>query len=197
MIKENHLIGGEMMDLLIAQYSREMHSAMVYFDLASYVESANYLGFSKFFQSRAAEELEHAHKFFTFICDGGGIARLETLESPHKFEDPTLIELFEKALEHEQYITDNIYKLKEFALANREHATDNFLIWFVEEQVEEEASLDVIITHLQRAEGNEAAVLEIEEGVNNFYGPMSPEEDEDFYPCKSFIPRRHRWVLSD
>ena len=126
------------------------------------VERDNYLGFSKLFQDRAAEELEHAHKFFTFISDADGTAYINAMEEP-KIKDESLLGLFRQALKHEQFISDSIFKLKELAVSDKEHPTEQFLAWFIEEQVEEEASLDVIISNLERIDGNEAAILELQE----------------------------------
>ena len=57
------------------------------------------------------------------------------------------------------------YARKYFASEHKEAPADNFLIWFIDEQVEEEASLDVILTNLKRSEGNEAAILKIQESL--------------------------------
>jgi ferritin len=53
-------------------------------------------------------------------------------------------------MEHEKYITSRINDLVDLAIAEKDHAANNFLQWFVAEQVEEEASVDEVIQKLQR-----------------------------------------------
>ena len=75
-------------------------------------------------------------------------AWLEGLEKP-KSEWNTLLEAFEDALEHEKHITGRINLLADLAIELKDHATGQFLLWFVEEQVEEEASANEVIAKLQ------------------------------------------------
>lgn len=169
MPKKNHIVGPKMLKLLVEQYNREMFSALVYLQLAAVVERDNYLGFSQFFQGRAYEEWDHAHKFSKFISDAGGLAQLKAMPEP-KVPKESLLDLFKQALDHEQMISDKIFKLKELAIKSKEYPTENFLIWAIREQLEEEASLDTIITNLERVKGDEAAVLAIQEGLTNYLG---------------------------
>ena len=68
--------------------------------------------------------------------------------------DETALSLFEKSLAHEQHITECIFKLKDLARSESDHATDVFLEWFVNEQVEEEASTRAVIDQLKMVDGN-------------------------------------------
>ena len=70
--------------------------------------------------------------------------------------------MFEKSLAHEQHITSCIFKLKDLARAESDHATDNFLEWFVAEQVEEEAAAQGVLDQLKLVDGNSSGLFLID-----------------------------------
>jgi len=164
MPKEIHLASPKMIAELVEQYNKELYSYLVYLQLAAIVERDNYIGFAKFFKKRAEEELVHSNKFFEFISDVNGLAQVKAMKEP-KVNDDSLLGLFKQALDHEQFITDSISKLYEMSLKGKQHTAANFLLWFINEQVEEESSLDVIISNLERSKGNEAAILSLQEDL--------------------------------
>jgi ferritin len=84
------------------------------------------------------------------------------------------LSLFEKALSHEQHITDCIFKLKDLAKSESDHATDVFLEWFVAEQVEEEANARGVIDQLKLVEGNSNGLFLIDREL----ATRVPETDE-------------------
>ena len=57
--------------------------------------------------------------------------------------------LFEEVLKHEQFITSSINEIVAATLAEKDFNTNNFLQWFLTEQVEEEASVRTIIDKLK------------------------------------------------
>ena len=99
------------------------------------------------------EELAHADRFFNYVLERDGEVDLLPLSKP-EVKGETPLSLFEKALEHEQHITSCIFKLKDLARGESDHATDVFLEWFVNEQVEEEASAREVIDQLRLVEGS-------------------------------------------
>jgi len=109
-------------------------------------------GFANWFKMQYQEELAHADKFFNYILERDGEVKLDALDAP-KIKDATPLSLFEGALEHEQHISASIFKLKDLARSESDHATDVFLEWFVTEQVEEEANARGVIDQLKMIDG--------------------------------------------
>lgn len=133
------------------QLNYEFYSSHVYLAAAAYFSNENLDGFANFFLVQAEEERFHALKFFHFINTVGLRAEITGFENPHN-DFTSALDVFEKALAHEKEVTKRIYSLTDTAIGEREHATINFLKWFIDEQVEEEATVDSIIQKLKRIE---------------------------------------------
>lgn len=126
------------------QLNRELHSSYLYLAMAAYFESHNFTGFAKWMRIQSQEEYGHAMKFYNYLVHAGGRVLLSEIEKPaHEWKTPS--EAFAAALKHEEYITDNINALATLAKTEKDHATDIFLHWFVEEQVEEVATSTRIV----------------------------------------------------
>jgi ferritin len=130
------------------QIREEMASAYIYLSMAAYFESANLGGFAHWMKAQSNEELEHAMKFYGYIYDRGGRVVFEALEQPPvDFQGP--VDVFEKTLAHEQYITGRINKLYAQAVEEKDYASVGVLQWFVDEQVEEEKNAGEILDTLK------------------------------------------------
>jgi ferritin len=138
----------KMQDALNKQINEELASAYIYLSMAAYFESINLGGFAHWMQMQSNEEMEHAMKFYGFIHDRGGRVVLEAIaQPPVEFDGPTAV--FEKTLEHEQYISSCIEKLYALAVAENDYASLSTLQWFVDEQVEEEKTAGDILEMLK------------------------------------------------
>ena len=131
-----------------SQINAEMYSAYLYLSMAAYFESENLNGFASWMKVQAQEEMTHAMKFYSFINERGGRVTLDAIEAPQKKWTSPLA-AFEGAYKHEQKVTGLIDGLVETAKAEKDHASEIFLQWFVTEQVEEEASADEIVQKLK------------------------------------------------
>lgn len=130
------------------QLNAELFSAYLYLSMSAYCESSNLKGFANWMRVQALEERDHAMKFFNFIHDRGGRVLMQPIEGPDtKWKSP--LHVFQETYKHEQLVTRLINKLVDLAEKESDHATRNFLQWFVEEQVEEEASADDIVQQLK------------------------------------------------
>ncbi len=133
---------------LNAQLGREMYSSNLYLAMAGYFQSINLKGFAHWMRLQAQEETGHAMKFFDYMLERGGLARISSInEPPSSWDSP--LSAMEDALKHEQYVTQNINSLADLAIREGDHATQIFLQWFVTEQVEEEASVSEIVEKLK------------------------------------------------
>lgn len=131
------------------QLNFEFHSANVYLAMAAYCSGESLDGFANFYIVQAEEERFHAMKIYKFLNDRGQRVTLSGMPDPRNAYD-SILEVFQQAYLHEQEVTKRIYHLADLALNDREHATIQFLKWFIDEQVEEEAMFDTIINKLKR-----------------------------------------------
>jgi ferritin len=138
------MISAKMQTALNKQMNDEFFSSYLYLSMAAYFESNNYSGFAGWMKIQSAEEYGHAMKFFHYIHEVGGNVDLNTINKPQVTWDSPR-KAFEDALAHEQKITDGISNLVNLAIDEKDHATNIFLHWFVEEQVEEVAHSTQIV----------------------------------------------------
>ncbi|WP_461206389.1 ferritin [Clostridium sp. DL1XJH146] len=143
------MISERLFEEINKQINYEFYSAHLYLAMAGYAASLDMPGVENFFKVQAEEEKFHAMKFFDYVNEMGGRVNLSVLEGP-KNDYESLLDLFEEAYEHEKFVTSRIYLLTDIATEEREHATISFLRWFIDEQVEEEATFTSIISKLKR-----------------------------------------------
>lgn len=140
------------------QIRREFESANIYLSMSAYFDSINLPGFANWMMIQFQEEQMHALKFFKYVNDRGGRVKLQTLEGPAvEFDSP--LDVFYKALAHEQKITGHINDLYALALQERDFACQIFLQWYIDEQVEEEKNAGDIISVLKRLGNDEHGLL--------------------------------------
>jgi ferritin len=138
----------KMQDALSKQLNAELYSSYLYLSMSSYFESLDLPGFAGWMRVQAQEEMTHAMKFFDFINERDGRVLLKTIAGPPtEWDSPRAA--FEETYRHEQKVTGLIHKLVDLAIKESDHATNNFLQWFVAEQVEEEASVKEVVQKLK------------------------------------------------
>ena len=146
--KDNPMINEKMQEALNKQINAEIYSSYLYLSMAASFESVSLPGFANWMRCQAQEELVHAIKIYDFINERGGRVTLKSIEAPPVEWDSPLA-AFEAAYEHEQKVTGLINDLVDLAQAEHDHASDNFLQWFVAEQVEEEDSANTIVEKIK------------------------------------------------
>jgi ferritin len=152
------MISPKMQEALNDQINAEYYSSYLYLAMAAHCAGNNLAGFASWFRVQTQEEMFHAMKFFDYVLERGGRVELKPIEGPPtEWDSPVAI--FEATLEHERHVTSLINKLVDLAVAERDHATQAFLQWFVNEQVEEEASAESILRKLQMVAGAPGGVF--------------------------------------
>ncbi len=142
------MLSERMEKALNQQVNAELYSSYLYLSMASYLGSLNLDGFVNWMKVQALEELYHALKLYNFIEQRGGRPRMEAIEKPAtEWDSP--VQVFEAVLEHEQKVTGLINDLVNLAIEDADHATNNFLQWFVAEQVEEEETANGVLQKLK------------------------------------------------
>ncbi|MBT3198805.1 MAG: ferritin [Phycisphaerales bacterium] len=146
------MINKEIADALNSQMNFEMYSANIYMSMASWFDAKNLTGCANWMKIQYAEEMFHCTKFYNYINERGARVLIDGMPAPATEWDSPLA-AFETALGHEQIVTSRINDLVAQAIEAKDHATVNFLQWFIGEQVEEEASVDGVIQQLKLMEG--------------------------------------------
>jgi ferritin len=90
-------------------------------------------------------------------------------------QQASILDAFQQAYAHEKIVTKCFYNLSDIAMNDREHATIQFLKWFIDEQVEEEAMFDTLIHKLKRIDKDSNAffMLDAECGQRKFAAPTA------------------------
>ncbi|GAF04841.1 ferritin [Saccharicrinis fermentans] len=139
-------------NILVRQIEREAYSSNLYLSMASWAETNGFGGVSEWMYAQAEEEKIHLLKFMKYVNERGGKAVIPSVEQPPAdFAD--VQELFERTLEHEQYVTESISEIVGVCLEEKDFTTHNWIQWFVTEQIEEEASVRNIIDKLKLLQG--------------------------------------------
>ncbi len=145
-------------DALNEQINKEFYSSYLYLSMAAWAESKNLPGFAHWLKLQQKEENGHAMKFYKYINERGGNVELGAIKQPpSEFESPT--KLFQDVLNHERYVSESINTIYEKALEEKDYPTQVMLHWFIDEQVEEEASASEILDTLKMAGEKGPALL--------------------------------------
>ncbi|UCF00127.1 MAG: ferritin [Planctomycetota bacterium] len=138
----------KMQNALNDQINAEFYSAYLYLSMQAYFQSLNLPGFANWMSVQTREELTHAMKFYDFVNECAGRVILKAINQPQTNWKSSLA-AFEAAYKHEQMVTGRISNLVNLAIKEKDHATNSFLQWFVNEQVEEEASVNDVVQKLK------------------------------------------------
>ncbi len=171
------MISKKMEEALNGQVNAELYSAYMYLSMESYFKSLNLNGFANWMRVQTQEEVMHAMKIYDFVNERGGRVTLQAIEGPPTEWD-TPLAVFEGVYVHEQKVTDLINDLVDLAIKEKDHATNTFLQWFVNEQVEEESSADEVVQQLKMMENAPGGMfmLDRELGQRVFTPPAAQGE---------------------
>lgn len=136
-LRRHHVLKDEIVDIINRQIKMEAHSSAAYLAMAAWCDVRGYDNSADFFFQQSDEERKHQLKLFHYLCDMECDAVSPTVgETQHDFG--TLREVFEKALEHEIAVSDSIHEIVGECRKYNDIATEEFMRWFVQEQIEEE-----------------------------------------------------------
>lgn len=155
------MLSEKMQEALNDQINKELWSSYLYLSMAAYFEDRGLPGFANWMKVQAQEEVSHAMKIFDYINDRSGRVTLQPIvEVPFEWADTKTV--VEETLNHEKQVSSYIYNLVDLSIEEKDHATNNMLQWFVEEQVEEEASVGELLDKVEMTEGKPHALLNID-----------------------------------
>jgi ferritin len=138
--------------ILNEQINAEFWSAYFYLSMSNYFNANGMPGFANWMKVQFEEETFHAMKMLDYVNERGGRVILEPIaEVPAEWNG--VLNVYEETLKHEEKVTALINECVNVAIEEKDHATVNFLQWFVDEQVEEEATVGEILDQLKMFEG--------------------------------------------
>ncbi len=140
------------------QITREFSSSYQYLAMAAWLEARSFPGMAHWMRLQSEEEWAHGMKFYQFVLDRSQVVELGPIPAPDvDFDSPLAV--FARSLAAEEAVTAAINDLYALATELRDYASLPLLDWFVNEQVEEEATVSQVIDDLERAEGEGHALL--------------------------------------
>jgi ferritin len=152
------MISKKIVPVLNEQINKEFYSSYLYLAMSAYFSELNLNGFASWMQIQAKEELEHGMKIFKYLGECAAKIEFNAIAAVKaSWKSPS--DAIKAALAHEQKITASIYNLVELAAKEKDYATNSFLQWFVDEQVEEEANAMEILGQLQLTKDCSCALL--------------------------------------
>ena len=150
------------------QINIEFQSAYVYLAMSAWFTENNLPGFAQWMMAQWEEETGHALKLYRFLHDRGGSAQLQQINEP-KIEAKTALDIFTDVRNHEQMVTQKINDLYELAVSKKDLPLQVVLQWYINEQVEEEATVEEIVDRLKLigSDGPAIYLLDREMGSRN------------------------------
>ncbi|MFN0032101.1 MAG: ferritin [Flavobacteriales bacterium] len=139
------------------QIKVESESSQAYLAMASWAERSGYAGTSAFLYKHSDEERLHMLKLIKFVNDRGGKAIVPALaQQPTEYKN--LQQIFKLLLEHETHVTAEINNVVHVCRTEKDYTTDNFMQWYLTEQIEEETLASAINDKLRLAGDDKGAI---------------------------------------
>src|ERR1700758_5385568 len=162
--------------LINQQIGNEFSAMLQYYAIAAHFGAEALPELAAHFRKQAEEEKQHALRFIQFLLDAGARVEIPSIPAPqaHFVAAEDAVKL---SLEQEERVTTQVNALVSMAKAESDYTSDNFLQWFVKEQLEEVASMEQLLRVVQRA--GEEELLRVEEYLarEEGRGAVSSEEE--------------------
>ena len=155
------MISKKMQKKLNDQLKEEYYSSYLYLAMSAYCSGQALEGCAKWMRIQSEEEMEHAMKIMDYLQEQQADVVLAALPQPPAGYRSAL-DVFEKALGHERHITKCIHDLMSAAVEEKDYATQEFLQWYVKEQVEEESAAQGVVDHLKMVGDSKNGLLNID-----------------------------------
>lgn len=158
------VINEKVLNVLNSQINKEFYSAYLYLAMSAYFDEIGLYGFANWTKVQAKEEVDHGMILFDYIIERDGVVKLEQISAPDReFINP--LQVFEKVLEHEKFVTESINCVAEMSDDECDLATRHFINWYISEQVEEEANARDVITKLKMFGDEKASLYHLDQDL--------------------------------
>ncbi|UCE06289.1 MAG: ferritin [bacterium] len=170
------MISDKMAAKINEQIKNELYSGHLYLSMAAYCSSVDMDGFANFFIVQEQEERFHAMKFYHYLVEQNQDVKIYGLDQP-KQDFKSLEEVFDMAWKHEQKVTSLLNDIMHLAVEEKDFATQSLMHWYIDEQVEEEASMLGILKKIQMLgeKGHGIFMLDAQMKARKFNPPASGE----------------------
>jgi len=144
------IISTKMNGALNEQIGHEFGASIQYVSIAAHFDCEGLPMLARHFYRQSDEERQHAMRIVKYLMDAGGRLEIPEIPAPRsKFSSAE--EAVQLSLDWERKVTKQINGLMDSAIKENDHITQNFLEWFVKEQLEEMSSMDTLLRMVQRA----------------------------------------------
>ena len=161
------------------QINAELWSAYLYLSMSMDAEAKGYKGVANWFYVQWLEEQDHAHILMNYLNSRDCKVELKPIKEV-RTEWNTILEMFQETLRHEKVVTSLINNLAAIAAEDKDFASSNMLVWFINEQVEEEESARDMIFAVESVEDNKYGMYQLDKQlatrVYNQASPLTTEE---------------------
>lgn len=147
------LISQKLQDAINQQIGNEFGASLEYLQIASYFESGDMLKLAQIFFTQSDEERMHAMKLLNYVLDTGGEVTIPAIPQPKAKFDSTA-DAVQTALDWEVTVTKQINGLMDIAVEEKDYIAQEFLTWFVNEQLEEISKMSTILNIIKRSADN-------------------------------------------
>ena len=156
------------------QINAELWSAYLYLSMSMDAEAKGLKGVANWFYVQWLEEQAHARILMNYLNSRDAKVELKPIkEVETRWE--SVLDMFKQTLEHEKVVTSLINNLAAIAAEDRDFASSNMLVWFIDEQVEEEESAREMIFAVESVEGNKYGMYQLDkELASRVYSQASP-----------------------
>jgi ferritin len=142
--EERPVITDKMAKLLIEQVGSELRAHQIYIAIATYFDRQSLTRWAKLFKDQSVEEAGHATKIMDFLTDNEVAYDLPALKAA-KTRYASAAAAVQTALDSERAVTRSFGEMATAAIAANDHTAHQFLLWFIEEQVEEERKAQALL----------------------------------------------------
>jgi ferritin len=147
------LVSQKVIAAINQQIGNEFGASLQYVTIAAYLADEGLIELATFFYQQADEEREHAMRFVKFVVDSGGRVQIPAIAAP-KHDFKKVVDALELSLNWEKEVTAQITQIYELAVQENDYLTQNFLNWFLKEQLEEISTMDTLLKVARRAGEN-------------------------------------------
>ncbi len=168
------MLSQKLHDAINAQINAEFWSAYLYLSMSAEAEAKGFKGMANWFRIQFMEEQDHARILMNYLYSCDAKVELKPIDAVQTSWE-SVHAMFVNTLEHEKKVTAMINNLAAIAAEDKDYASSNMLVWFINEQVEEEEAIRDILTACDAVEGNKYGLYMFDkELASRVYNTPSP-----------------------
>lgn len=155
------MVSDKIREALNDQINMEFNASYTYLGMSTWCERHAFKGSAQWLGLQSREEQAHGMKIHHFLLARGCDIELDQISKP-PVDYETLLDVFEKAYEHEQRVSQSIDAMYKLAFDEKAFAALVELQWFLTEQVSEEQACREIVKQLRMVKDDPSAVLDLD-----------------------------------